>query len=87
VTHQVLTRSARRTLTESLPEPVASAVFGFLAGDLFKNPRRVGKPLGGPYQGYHGARRGEYRIIYRIDDVQMLVDVIEINHRRDVCRT
>ncbi|WP_082043588.1 type II toxin-antitoxin system RelE family toxin [Mobilicoccus massiliensis] len=31
-------------------------------------------------------RRGEFRVIYRIDDNRIVVDVIRIQHRRDVYR-
>jgi len=33
------------------------------------------------------ARRGTYRVIYRIDDKARVVTVVDIAHRRDVYRT
>jgi mRNA-degrading endonuclease RelE of RelBE toxin-antitoxin system len=33
------------------------------------------------------ARRGTYRIIYRIDDKNRVVTVVDVDHRRDVYRT
>ena len=33
------------------------------------------------------ARRGTYRVIYRIDDEARVVTVVDIGHRRDVYRT
>ncbi|MGH3570718.1 MAG: type II toxin-antitoxin system RelE family toxin, partial [Pseudonocardiaceae bacterium] len=36
--------------------------------------------------GYHTARRGDYRVIYRIDDVARVVQVLRIEHRGDVYR-
>ncbi len=33
------------------------------------------------------ARRGTYRVIYRIDDKTRMVTVVDIGHRRDVYRT
>lgn len=30
------------------------------------------------------ARRGEYRVIYRILDEQVVVEIVSIAHRRDV---
>jgi mRNA interferase RelE/StbE len=33
------------------------------------------------------ARRGTYRIIYRIDDKNRIVTVVDVDHRRDVYRT
>jgi mRNA interferase RelE/StbE len=36
--------------------------------------------------GYHGARRGTYRIVYRIDDSNRVVHVLDIDHRPDIYR-
>jgi mRNA interferase RelE/StbE len=33
------------------------------------------------------ARRGTYRSIYRIDDKNRVVTVVDVDHRRDVYRT
>jgi mRNA-degrading endonuclease RelE of RelBE toxin-antitoxin system len=33
------------------------------------------------------ARRGTYRIIYRIDDKNRIVTVVDVDHRRDLYRT
>ena len=75
---------ARRAVAERLPEAVAAAVLEFCAGPLTDDPGRVGKPLFGPLEGCHGARRGTYRVVYRIDQVNRLVSVLDIAHRRDV---
>lgn len=82
----VLSSQARRALAEGLPEAVAAAVFAFLSGPLRTDPYRVGKPLVGTLAGLRSARRGEYRVIYRIDGHRLLVDVVTIAHRRDAYR-
>ena len=79
------TTAARRALTR-LPEKVATAVVEFLYGSLAENPQRVGKPLKLGLEGMHSARRGDYRVVYRIDDDQRLVTVIAIEHRSDIYR-
>jgi mRNA interferase RelE/StbE len=33
------------------------------------------------------ARRGTYRITYRIDDTNRMVTVVDVDHRRDVYRS
>jgi mRNA-degrading endonuclease RelE of RelBE toxin-antitoxin system len=33
------------------------------------------------------ARRGTYRVIYRIDDKNQIVTAVDVDHRRDVYRT
>ena len=78
-----LSRSARRALTETLPESVAAAVWQFVSGPLLDNPHRVGKRLRYELEGYYSARRGQYRVIYRIDDHEVIVDSIKISHRGD----
>lgn len=78
-----LSRAARRALEETLPESVAAAVWQFVSGPLLDNPHRVGKPLRFELEGYHSARRGQYRVIYRIHEREVVVDVIKISHRSD----
>lgn len=78
-----LTSTARRALADKLLEPVATAVWEFLTGPLADNPQRVGQPLRDRYAGLHSARRGSYRVIYRIREQQVIVEVIKISHRRD----
>ena len=78
-----LSRAARRALAEALPENVAAAVWQFVNGPLLDNPHRVGKRLRFELEGYYSARRGQYRVIYRIDEHEVIVDVIKISHRGD----
>ena len=79
------TAPARRALSR-LPEKVATAAVEFVYGSLAANPRRVGKPLKLRLTGLQSARRGDYRVIYRIDDQDHRVDVVAIEHRSDVYR-
>lgn len=82
----VFTRSARRALENALPEAVAAAAFEFIVGALAENPKRVGKPLREPLAPLYSARRGEYRVLYRIEDARLVIEIITIEHRRDVYR-
>jgi mRNA-degrading endonuclease RelE of RelBE toxin-antitoxin system len=79
------TAPARRVLAR-LPGKVATAVVEFLYGSLAASPHRVGKPLKLGLTGLHSARRGDYRVIYRIDDHDRRIDVVAIEHRSDVYR-
>jgi len=72
-----LSSAARRALAETLPESVAAAVWKFVSGPLLDNPHRVGKPLRFELEGYYSARRGQYRVVYRIDEREVVVDVIK----------
>jgi mRNA interferase RelE/StbE len=80
------TPTVRRALAERLPGAVAVAAYEFMTGPLLDNPHRVGKQLLPPLADRHSARRGTYRIIYRIDDIAGLVTVVDIDHRSDVYR-
>ena len=82
----VLTPPARRALTGKLPEPVAAAVIEFLATALIRQPRRVGKPLRDDLAGVWSARRGTYRVLYRIREDLREVIVLRVEHRRDAYR-
>jgi mRNA interferase RelE/StbE len=77
--------TARRCLAR-LPEKVASAAIEFIYGSLAEQPRRVGKPLKLDLAGQYSARRGDYRVIYRIDDDRRQVTIISIDHRADAYR-
>lgn len=81
------TPTVRRALTERLPEAVATAAYEFIIGPLLANRHRVGKQLMPPLDDRHSARRGTYRVIYRIDDAARVVTVVDIAHRRDAYRT
>ncbi|MFC0080937.1 type II toxin-antitoxin system RelE/ParE family toxin [Aciditerrimonas ferrireducens] len=82
----VVARRAARQLAERLPEAVAVACLEFLYGPLAEQPERVGAPLDPPFDGLWSARRGEYRVRYRIDQSTRTVMVLDISHRRDAYR-
>ena len=79
--------TARRQLTERLPESVAFAAYEFIVGPLLDNPHRVGKRLRTPRDDRHSARRGTYRVLYRIDDELRRVTVVGVFRRPDAYRS
>jgi mRNA interferase RelE/StbE len=82
----VISPTARRQLTETLPESVAFAAYEFIVGPLLDNPHRVGRRLRPPLEDRHSARRGTYRVIHRIDDEHRRVTVVGVVHRADAYR-
>ncbi|MGH3191679.1 MAG: type II toxin-antitoxin system RelE family toxin [Streptosporangiaceae bacterium] len=78
---------AAKALAEVLPEKVAAAAYEFITGPLLDSPRRVGKPLDPPMAPAWSARRGTYRILYRIDDTSHTVSVTAVRHRADAYHT
>lgn len=75
--------TARRQLTEQLPERIAFAAYEFIVGPLLTNPQRVGEQLRPPLEDRHSARRGTYRVIYRIDEAHRVVTVLSVAPRAD----
>jgi mRNA-degrading endonuclease RelE of RelBE toxin-antitoxin system len=71
---------------EKLPEAVAAACVEFIAGALRETPERLGKPLRGQWAGLWSARRGMYRVIYRLDKERHRLQVVHIDHRANVYR-
>lgn len=78
-------RPARRALAR-IPEKVATAAIEFVYGLLSDNPQRAGHPLRFELEGRHAASRGDFRIIYRIDEEELVVFILTIEHRADVYR-
>ena len=66
-----------------LPEKVPAAVVEFVFGALADNPLRVGKPLRFDLEGLHSARRGDFRLTFRIGGQ---VTIIANEHRADAYR-
>jgi mRNA interferase RelE/StbE len=83
----VVTAPAGRALTDQLPEAVATAVLEFLTGALLRAPERVGRPLRAPLDGLWSARRGTYRVLYRVRLEPREVVVVRIEHRADAYRS
>jgi mRNA-degrading endonuclease RelE of RelBE toxin-antitoxin system len=83
----VLTPPARRAIADGLPEAVAAAVIEFLTVALPHDPRRLGKPLRDDLAGIWSARRGTYRVLYRLREDPRELIVLRIDHRRDAYRS
>lgn len=83
----VISPTARRQLSEVLPEAAAFAAYEFIIGPLLDNPYRVGKRLDPPLDDRYSARRGTYRVMYQIDDHNHVVTVVGVVPRRDAYRT
>jgi mRNA interferase RelE/StbE len=81
----VVAAPATRSL-DRLSAGVAAAIVEFMVGPLLEQPTAVGKPLQRELTGYWSARRGSYRIVYRLDETEHQVVVVRIDHRSDVYR-
>ena len=83
----ILSPAASRALTDRLPPAAAFAAWEFISGPLLQRPRAVGVPVRAPLDGMWRARRGEYRVRYRIEEDHRRVVVLDIDHRRDAYRS
>ncbi|CDZ90283.1 type II toxin-antitoxin system RelE/ParE family toxin [Rhodococcus ruber] len=77
---------ARRALSR-LPGRIVHAVVEFISGPLADNPHRLSKPLRNDLEGLRSARRGDYRILLRVDDDHRTVLIVDIDHRAHIYRT
>ena len=84
--YELILTPPARALTGKLPEAVAAAVIEFLATALIREPARAGKPLRDDLAGIWSARRGTYRVLYRIREDTREVIVLRIEHRRHAYR-
>ena len=77
--------SALRSLNRQ-PEKIATACVEFVYGGLAENPHRVGHLLRFDLEGKHSARRGDFRIVYEIDEDRRVVTILALDHRSDIYR-
>ena len=69
-----------RRLPKELRAPVFEAV-----GALRQDPLK-GEPLSGRWKGLRRLRVAAIRAIYGFDGSELLISVLRIGHRREVCR-
>lgn len=76
---------AQRNL-QRLSHKIAAAIIEFITGPLADNPHRLSKPLHGELASYRSARRGDYRVLLRIDEDRRTVLIVAISHRAHIYR-
>ncbi|AHD24120.1 toxin RelE (plasmid) [Rhodococcus pyridinivorans SB3094] len=76
---------ARRSLSR-LPGRIVHAVVEFISGPLAENPHRLSKPLRNDLAGLRSARRGDYRILLRVDEEHRTILIVDIDHRAHIYR-
>ena len=71
-----------KKLDKSTVKKILARIETYLACD----PKELGKPLKGEFQGYWRYRWGDYRVIYKISEREILILVLRISNRKDVYR-
>ncbi|WCR59359.1 MAG: Toxin RelG [Wolbachia endosymbiont of Ctenocephalides felis wCfeF] len=82
-----LVRCDRRVLKKhipALPAKIRPIIVDFIDNDLAIDPLSAGKKLHGEFEGYRRADINTYRIIYSVDTVERIVDVVSAKHRQGV---
>ena len=69
-----------KKLDKSTTRKILARIETYLAAD----PKRLGKPLKGEFQGYWRYRWNDYRVIYKISEREILILILRISHRKDV---
>ena len=69
-----------------LPGQARAAVTRFLTDTLARDPHTAGTPRVYELQGLRSARRGDYRILFTLDDDTRTIHVHRIDHRTLVYR-
>ena len=81
--HIEITDKAKKKF-EKLPNNWQRKI-GKTINSLAIDPYR-GKKLHGDYEGQYSIRAWPYRIIYMIDNHQIMVNVLDLGHRKDIYR-
>jgi mRNA interferase RelE/StbE len=69
---------------KKLDKPVVKKILARIETYLAQDPKELGKPLKGEFQGYWRYRWGDYRVIYKISEREILIVVLRISHRKEV---
>ncbi len=85
--YEVQFSSAAQLDLGQIPPRYVVAIVEFVTRVLPTNPQRMGKPLRNELEGVHGARRGDYRVLYQIVEADKVVLVVRIDHRGRVYTT
>lgn len=80
-----LSPAAVRAL-DRLPHKVATVIVEFVTTTLPTDPYRLSKPLRFELIGWHVARRGDYRVIFRILDDDRTMYIGRVEHRAHIYR-
>ncbi len=79
-----ITKTAKKSL-EKLDITIQKRILDFLSElEILDNPRIKGKSLKGNLKEYWHYRVGDYRILSKIIDNELIIMVIDIGHRKNI---
>ena len=71
---------------EKLDKPTQKRILDKIEKFLAKDPKNLGKALTGQFKGFWRYRIGDFRVIYKIAEFEILIIVARIGHRKNVYR-
>ncbi|WP_027186523.1 type II toxin-antitoxin system RelE family toxin [Desulfovibrio inopinatus] len=77
------TPKAEKALSK-IDKKTANRIIKFLLERTTTEPRNLGKCLSGPLGDFWRYRVGDYRILAKIEDDQLIILVVEVGHRSEV---
>lgn len=80
-----LSPTALRAL-DRLPRKIARAIVEFVTATLPADPHRLSKPLRVEFEGWRVARRGDYRVMFRVIEDDHVLYIGRVEHRAHVYR-
>jgi mRNA interferase RelE/StbE len=69
---------------KKLDKSVVKKIFARIETYLAQDPKGLGKSLKGEFQGFWRYRWGDYRVIYKISEREILIVILRISHRKEV---
>ena len=69
---------------ESIGSSSARRIMRTIDAKLTKAPMQFGAPLSGTLSAFRKLRIGDYRVVYQVQDQQVIVFVLTVGHRRDM---
>lgn len=71
---------------ERLDRPTRKRILDKIEKHLAKDPKGLGKALTGQFKGLWRYRVGDFRVIYKVAEEEILIVVARIGHRKNVYR-
>lgn len=69
---------------KEIDQSIARKILARIETYLARDPKGLGRPLKGEFRGYWRYRWGDYRVIYKISEREILIVILHIAHRKDV---
>lgn len=86
MTYKILWRPSVKKDLKALPETTVQAILA-IVDSLAINPYPANtKKLKGTTKPCFRVRTGNYRIIYEVHNQELIIDIIEVGHRKDIYR-